>query len=406
MPETFYQSDTVFTVTQLTNAIKDIVEGSFPEIILEGEISNYRPSSSGHVYFVIKDSGAQIAAVMWKSTAARLNFIPRDGNLVRVKGKLSVYPARGNYQIVISAMDLAGSGNILLMLEERKKKLNAEGLFDESRKKPLPAFPDTIGVVTSQTGAALRDILQITRRRSKYVNVILFPAIVQGETAAPSIVRQIQIANDFKMCDLLIVGRGGGSLEDLLPFSEESVVRAVADSKIPVISAVGHEIDWALCDFAADRRAPTPSAAAEIAVPVLDDVLYYFEQKENEFETEIKNRIKNLRLMIQEFSPENLELKFRYIEQPLLQRFDGAKEDLISNMEERIKDARQKLERQMLILENANPSSLFQRGYSMVRDATTGKIISAFDQVSQGSKIEIIPAKGKILATVDSASNS
>lgn len=406
MPETFYQSDTVFTVTQLTNAIKDIVEGSFPEIILEGEISNYRPSSSGHVYFVIKDSGAQIAAVMWKSTAARLNFIPRDGNLVRVKGKLSVYPARGNYQIVISAMDLAGSGNILLMLEERKKKLNAEGLFDESRKKPLPAFPDTIGVVTSQTGAALRDILQITRRRSKYVNVILFPAVVQGETAAPSIVRQIQIANDFKMCDLLIVGRGGGSLEDLLPFSEESVVRAVADSKIPVISAVGHEIDWALCDFAADRRAPTPSAAAEIAVPVLDDVLYYFEQKENEFETEIKNRIKNLRLMIQEFSPENLELKFRYIEQPLLQRFDGAKEDLISNMEERIKDARQKLERQMLILENANPSSLFQRGYSMVRDATTGKIISAFDQVSQGSKIEIIPAKGKILATVDSASNS
>lgn len=406
MPETFYQSDTVFTVTQLTNAIKDIVEGSFPEIILEGEISNYRPSSSGHVYFVIKDSGAQIAAVMWKSTAARLNFIPRDGNLVRVKGKLSVYPARGNYQIVISAMDLAGSGNILLMLEERKKKLNAEGLFDESRKKPLPAFPDTIGVVTSQTGAALRDILQITRRRSKYVNVILFPAIVQGETAAPSIVRQIQIANDFKMCDLLIVGRGGGSLEDLLPFSEESVVRAVADSKIPVISAVGHEIDWALCDFAADRRAPTPSAAAEIAVPVLDDVLYYFEQKENEFETEIKNRIKNLRLMIQEFSPENLELKFRYIEQPLLQRFDGAKEDLISNMEERIKDARQKLERQMLILENANPSSLFQRGYSMVRDATTGKIISAFDQVSQGSKIEIIPAKGKILATVDSASDS
>jgi len=406
MPETFYQSDTVFTVTQVTNLIKDIVEGSFPELILEGEISNYRPSSSGHVYFVIKDSGAQIAAVMWKSTAMKLNFIPRDGNLVRVKGKLSVYPARGNYQIVISAMDLAGSGNILLMLEERKKKLNAEGLFDESRKKPLPSFPDTIGVVTSQTGAALRDILQITRRRSKYVNVILFPAIVQGETAAPSIVRQIQTANEFNMCDILIVGRGGGSLEDLLPFSEESVVRAVADSKIPVISAVGHEIDWALCDFAADRRAPTPSAAAELAVPVLDDVLYYFEQKESEFETEIKNRLQKLRLMIQEFSPENLELKFRSIEQPRLQRFDDAKEDLISNMEDRIKDARQKLERQILILENSNPRSLFERGYSMVRDASTGKIISSYDQVSKGSKIEIVPAKGKILATVEAASES
>ncbi|MBR5097483.1 MAG: exodeoxyribonuclease VII large subunit, partial [Treponema sp.] len=224
MPENANQNDIVYSVTQLTSIIKDVIEGSFPEIILEAEISNYRPSSSGHVYFVLKDAGAQIAAVMWKSTAMRLNFKPSDGNLVRVKGKITVYPARGNYQIVISAMDLAGSGNILLMLEERKKKLYAEGLFDEARKKPLPAFPDTIGVVTSQTGAALRDILQITRRRSKYVNVILFPAIVQGETAAPSIARQIQTANDYNMCDVLIVGRGGGSLEDLLPFSEEIVV--------------------------------------------------------------------------------------------------------------------------------------------------------------------------------------
>ena len=402
MPETLIQNDTALTVTQLTNLIKDLVEGSFPEIILEAEISNYRPSSSGHVYFVLKDAGAQIAAVMWRSTASRLNFVPRDGNLVRVKGKLSVYPQRGNYQIVINSMDLAGSGNILLMLEERKKKLAAEGLFDQARKKPLPAFPDTIGVVTSQTGAALRDILQITRRRSKYVNVILLPAIVQGETAAPSIARQIKTANDFNMCDVLIVGRGGGSLEDLLPFSEEIVVRAVAESKIPVISAVGHEIDWAICDFAADRRAPTPSAAAELAVPVLDDVLYYFEQKEAEFETEIKNRVQKLRLMVQEFSPENLELRFRAIEQPLLQRFDYAKEDLLSNMTERIKDARQKLERQILVLENANPSALLQRGYSMVRDAATGKIIRSAAEVAQGTKIEITPAQGKIIATVNS----
>ena len=403
MPETLIQNDTALTVTQLTNLIKDLVEGSFPEIILEAEISNYRPSSSGHVYFVLKDAGAQIAAVMWRSTASRLNFVPRDGNLVRVKGKLSVYPQRGNYQIVISSMDLAGSGNILLMLEERKKKLAAEGLFDQARKKPLPAFPDTIGVVTSQTGAALRDILQITRRRSKYVNVILFPAIVQGDTAAPSIARQIKTANDFNMCDVLIVGRGGGSLEDLLPFSEEIVVRAVANSKIPVISAVGHEIDWAICDFAADKRAPTPSAAAELAVPVLDDVKYYFEQKEAEFENEIKNRVQKLRLMVQEFSPENLELRFRAIEQPLLQRFDDLKEDLLSDMTERIKDARQKLERQILVLENANPSALLQRGYSMVRDAATGKIIRSAAEVAQGTKIEITPAQGKIIATVDGA---
>lgn len=402
MPQTFYASDTVFSVTQLTNYIKDIIEGNFSEVILEAEISNYRPSSSGHVYFVLKDSQAQIQAVMWKSTAARLKFLPKDGNLVRVKGRLSVYLARGNYQIVIDSMELAGSGNILMMLEERKKRLAAEGLFDEVNKLPLPAFPKTIGVVTSTTGAAIRDILQITRRRNKYLNVIIFPAVVQGEAAAQSIVRQIECANDFKMCDVLIVGRGGGSLEDLLPFSEESVVRAVAASKIPVISAVGHEIDWSLCDFASDRRAPTPSAAAEIAVPVLDDVLYFLEQKAQEFESEIRRRIENLKLMIKEFSPETMELKFRSIEQPLLQRFDSAKEALLSNITERVNNAKTLLEKQILILENASPAALFERGYSMVRNSS-GKIVRSFSEVSRGEKIEIIPAHGKIFATVDSA---
>lgn len=399
MGGTFFASDTVLTVTQLTELIKDTLEG-FPEIILEGEISNYRPSSSGHVYFVLKDSTAQISAVLWRSSAAKLNFIPRDGNLVRVKGRLSVYPPRGNYQFVITQMDLAGAGNILLMLEERKKKLAAEGLFDDSRKRELPAFPDTIGVVTSPTGAALRDILQITRRRSKYVSVILFPAAVQGDAAAESIVRQIRTANDYRLCDVLIVGRGGGSLEDLLPFSEEAVVRAVAESEIPVISAVGHEIDWALCDFAADRRAPTPSAAAEIAVPVLDDVLYYFEEKEKEYESEIRARVERLKLMVKEFSPENLELRFRNIEQPLLQRFDFAKEDLLKNLGDRINNARTKLEKQILILENANPSALLQRGYSMVRDMKSGKIIKSSGEVTAGSALEIVPAKGKIFASV------
>lgn len=402
MSQTFYASDTVFSVTQLTNYIKDIIEGNFPEVILEAEISNYRPSSSGHVYFVLKDSQAQIQAVMWKSTAARLKFSPKDGNLVRVKGRLSVYAARGNYQIVVDSMELAGSGNILLMLEERKKRLAEEGIFDEANKIPLPAFPKTVGVVTSTTGAAIRDILQITRRRNKYVDIIIFPAAVQGEAAAQSIVRQIECANEFKMCDVLIVGRGGGSLEDLLPFSEESVVRAVAASRIPVISAVGHEIDWSLCDFAADRRAPTPSAAAEIAVPILDDALYFLEQKKSEFENEIRRRVENLKLMIKEFSPETMELKFRSIEQPLLQRFDSAKEDLLSNMTERVNGAKTLLEKQILILENASPAALFERGYSMVRNSS-GKIVRSFSEVSSGEKIEIIPAKGKIFATVNSA---
>ena len=183
-----------------------------------------------------------------------------------------MYAAQGNYQIVISKMEAVGAGNILQMLEERKRKLAEEGLFNSEKKRPLPLFPQTIGVVTSPTGAAIRDILNIAKRRNPKINIIVLPALVQGDGAAQTIIKMIEIANFYTLCDVLIVGRGGGSLEDLLPFSEENVVRAVSSSKIPVISAVGHEIDWALCDYAADFRAPTPSAAAEMAIPVLEDI--------------------------------------------------------------------------------------------------------------------------------------
>ena len=251
----FFDSNAVFTVSSLTNLIKNVVENISPQSVqLEGEISNYRPSTSGHVYFTLKDSGAQISAVLFRSSAARLDFLPKDGMKVLCTGKLTVYAARGNYQIVVNSMKISGTGNILQMIEERKKRFAAEGLFDRNRKKPLPMFPQKVGIVTSPTGAALRDILQISRRRNNSVSIIIFPALVQGETAPASIAEQIETANKFKMCDILIVGRGGGSLEDLLPFSDEKVVRAVANSEIPVVSAVGHEIDWALSDFAADER--------------------------------------------------------------------------------------------------------------------------------------------------------
>lgn len=393
-------TEIVYTVSQLNAVLKSVIEESFPTITLEGEISNFRPNTTGHLYFTLKDKNSQISAVMFRFRATSLTFVPKDGMLVRCKGTLSVYEPRGTYSIVINSMELAGEGNILLMLEQRKRLLASEGLFDESRKKPLPIFPKTVGVVTSSTGAALRDIMQIIRRRNPTTGITIFPAIVQGSDAAASIAKQIEVANRFNMCDVLIVGRGGGSLEDLLPFSEEIVVRAVSNSKIPVISAVGHEIDWALCDFAADKRAPTPSAAAELCTPVKTEVIAYLQNKQNDFYTAIKSRIENLKLIVKQFSPENMEARFRSIEQPLLYRFDVAKEELLNKMSERLKDTRIYIEKMKNILEASNPSLILEKGFSMVRDKTTGKIIRGIEDTNIGAEIEIIPAKGKISATV------
>lgn len=399
--EQFIQPENiVYSVSQINSLIKNLFEESFGQITIEGEISNFRPNSTGHLYFSLKDKDSQIGAVMFRFRASSLTFVPKDGMLVRCKGQLSVYEPRGTYSINITSMELAGEGNILLMLEERKRKLAAEGLFDQKRKRELPVFPKTIGVVTSSTGAALRDIMQIVRRRNPTTSITIFPAIVQGIDAAPSIVRQIETANAFNMCDVLIVGRGGGSLEDLLPFSEESVVRAVASSKIPVVSAVGHEIDWALCDFAADKRAPTPSAAAELCTPVKTEVIAYLQNKQNEFYTAIKSKVENLKLMVRQFSPENMEAKFRTIEQPILYRFDIAKEELLNGMKDRLEETKVHIEKMRTILEASNPNLILAKGYSMVRDKTTGKIIRSLNDTAVGNEIEIVPASGTITATV------
>ncbi len=395
-----FPSDKIFTVSEINNLLKEILEGSFPQIVIEGEISNYRPNSSGHLYFTLKDATSQISAVMFKSNAYSLQFIPKDGVKVRCTGRLSVYSPRGNYQIILSKMEVAGEGDILKMLEERKKRFYLEGLFDESSKKELPFFPKTIGVVTSPTGAALRDILQITKRRNKCVSVIVFPAIVQGEDAASSIAQQIRNANIAKLCEVLIVGRGGGSLEDLLPFSDETVVRAIAQSEIPVISAVGHEIDWALCDYAADRRAPTPSAAAELAVPLLSEIIDSINRYKSDLYRNAMNKVEKTRLLIKSFDPENLELSFRAIEQQLLNRFERAKENIQKNILEKVEESRRKVQNCITILENASPNTILERGYSMVRIKKNGKIIRNANETKSGEFIEIIPAIGKISAVV------
>lgn len=263
-PEPFVKPDMIFSVSDASALLKKVVETAFPEIRIRGELSQITRATSGHMYMTIKDANAAINAIIWRGTP--VNFKLEEGTEVIITGRFTTYPARSNYQIIINSIEMAGIGAILKMLEERKQKLAREGLFDASRKKPLPRFPQTIGVVTSPTGAAFQDIQNRLRERFP-VKVLLYPATVQGNTAAAEVAAGIEYFNRMNNVDVIIVARGGGALEDLLPFSEEIVVRAAANSHIPLISGVGHEPDWMLIDFAADVRAPTPTGAAEMVVP-------------------------------------------------------------------------------------------------------------------------------------------
>lgn len=263
-PEPFVNGETIFSVSDASALLKGVVETAFPRIKIRGELSQITRATSGHMYMTIKDSGAAISVIIWRGTP--VPFKLEDGLEVIITGRFTTYPARSNYQIIASEIEMAGVGAILKMLEERKRKLAAEGLFDESRKKPLPRLPQRIGVVTSPTGAAFQDIQNRLRERFP-VHVLLYPATVQGATAAAEVAAGIEYFNRANNVDVIIVARGGGALEDLLPFSEEIVVRAAAASHIPLISGVGHEPDWMLIDFAADYRAPTPTGAAEAVVP-------------------------------------------------------------------------------------------------------------------------------------------
>ena len=263
-PEPFVNGETIFSVTDASALLKGVVETAFPRIKIRGELSQITRATSGHMYMTIKDAGAAISVIIWRGTP--VPFKLEDGLEVIITGRFTTYPARSNYQVVASEIEMAGVGAILKMLEERKRKLAAEGLFDDSRKKPLPRLPQRIGVVTSPTGAAFQDIQNRLRERFP-VHVLLYPATVQGVTAAAEVAAGIEYFNRENNVDVIIVARGGGALEDLLPFSEEIVVRAAAASHIPLISGVGHEPDWMLIDFAADYRAPTPTGAAEAVVP-------------------------------------------------------------------------------------------------------------------------------------------
>lgn len=400
-PEPFVKPDMIFSVSDASALLKNVVETAFPEIRIRGELSQITLASSGHMYMTIKDTNAAINAIIWRGTP--VNFKLEDGMEVIVTGRFTTYPARSNYQIVINSIEMAGVGAILKMLEERKQKLAKEGLFDTAKKKPLPKFPQTIGVVTSPTGAAFQDIQNRLRERFP-VRVLLYPATVQGTTAAAEVAAGIEYFNRMNNVDVIIVARGGGALEDLLPFSEEIVVRAAAASHIPLISGVGHEPDWMLIDFAADVRAPTPTGAAEMVVPTKISLIQELDNLAHRLSASFTTRLINLKQQIA-----NVNIKSpKQVLMEQAQRLDDLGKTMGLIINNKMQTARQKLDlvaRFPIILENRfktlNQSivhaeqmlkslsykNVLQRGYAIVRDES-GTIISRASENKKPSSIE------------------
>jgi len=390
----------VYGVSELTALIRELLEGGFPSVIVEGEISNCRPASSGHLYFSLKDRGSMIQAVMFRYRSRALGFEPVDGMLVRARGAVTVYAARGQYQILVERLERAGEGDLLAMLEERKRRLAAEGLFDESRKRPLPRLPSRVAVITSPTGAALRDILAVLGRRNAGLDVVILPSAVQGEEAPAQLLRQLEAANRWSLGDVIILGRGGGSLEDLLAFSDEELVRAVAASRIPVISAVGHEIDWALTDFAADLRAATPSAAAELVSESRAGLLDQIEHLSGELKTSLRSRLDQARLLLGRFEPRNAEALLMRSLMPAARRMDEARDALVREMKAAVDGRRRRAELASRDLAALSPEAVLARGFAVVRQGGGGPAIRDAATLAAGESLDIRFARGTASAQV------
>ena len=353
----------VATVSQLNGFIKKTFEANpvFSDIWIKGEISNFKKHYSGHLYLTLKDEGGVLKAVMFKSSTFSLSFTPSDGMKVMARGRVSVYEASGTYQLYINEMIPDGVGELYIAYEKLKKKLEAEGLFDEEHKKPIPKFPSAVGVVTASTGAAVRDIINVLTRRFPYSEIIIYPAQVQGAGAAESICEGIEYFNKTKICDTLIVGRGGGSIEDLWAFNEEMVAYAIYNSEIPVISAVGHEVDFTIADFVADLRAPTPSAAAEIAVPSTTEL----SEKLVDYQYTFKNLlVSNIRNKKQRFNSVKL-LSPKDIIQNNFLRLDGATKEIINGMKQILLSDRERFSGLIGKLDALSPLKVMQRGFAM-----------------------------------------
>ncbi len=377
----------LYSVSDITWKIKELLETSLPPVLVHGEISNFVHHSSGHMYFSLKDEGAQLSCVMWKGRNQSLYFTPQDGMKINALGSIRVYEKRGSYQLDCVKLIPAGVGELQLAFEQLKKKLDREGLFDPSHKKPIPPYPERIGVVTSASGAAFRDIVHVVRRRFPAARIILRPALVQGQGAATDIAAAIADFNRYKEIDVMIVGRGGGSIEDLWAFNEERVARAVYESQIPVVSAVGHEIDFTISDFVADMRAPTPSAAAEMIVPDSRDLLEIVD-------------VEHLRLIMHQrlsLYRENLKslLNSYGLKRPVdiirqyQQRVDELNNRLDLTIQNTIDKKRSRLQRLDSLLDGLDPQRVLKRGYSICRNLKDQKLVKSAKELSKQDQLHI-----------------
>lgn len=432
------------SISQVNNFIRMMFDESayLKKVYLKGEISNFKHHSSGHMYLTLKDEESRISAIMFRSAATKLTFTPEDGMNVLVTGRISVYPAGGNYQIYIDKMEQDGLGNLYIEFEKLKKKLQEEGLFDEKYKKLIPKYPTKIGIVTAPTGAAIRDILSTIKRRYPICETILFPALVQGISAATDVANKIKLANTYDL-DVLIIGRGGGSIEDMWAFNEEIVARAIFESKIPIISAVGHEVDFTISDFVADLRAPTPTGAAEMAVPTLIEVENMFKTKQieiaNAFQTKsnaadhylkklassyiLKNPMTLYEIKIQKL--DNLsdkinksissyiiekQTKFQNLRKSYLLKnpayiYEPKKKELDNNLTILKKNMKQILEKKqnehqylLQTLRLVSPLNILDKGYSLIKK--DGHIIKDSSNINVQDKLDIRLSKGEILVEV------
>lgn len=445
------------TVSELTNSVRTALESRFASVWVEGEISNFKDHSSGHWYFTIKDQNAQLRAKCFRSANMRIRFRPTDGLHVRARGKLTVYPPRGEYEMVVETLDPVGAGALRIAFEQLRDRLQAEGLFAKELKRPLPVFPRRVGIVTSPTGAAIRDILNVISRRTRTVHVLFSPARVQGELAGPDIARAIKLINQHHeralregrerdLVDVLIVGRGGGSTEDLWAFNQEEVARAIRNSSIPVISAVGHETDFTIADFVADHRAPTPSAAAEIVAAREDQICSSLDHlgrqlvrltryrivearsrvQENALSRvfdEVKTRLRDARVntnaqthqleilagqaiqraqsrafaVMQSLSPTRLQM--RAVANRA--RLEAASSGCDAAMEAQLRQSRERLAVCAASLDALSPLAVLHRGYAIAQDSA-GKLVRDVHDVSVDDKVSVRLAKGKLQTRVES----
>lgn len=391
----------VISVTELTATIKNLLENNqrLAAFFVRGELSNYKRHQSGHCYFTLKDTGAVIRGVMFRSRAQYLKFEPRDGMKVIIAGHIAVYERDGQYQLYADQIIPDGVGELSLAYAQLKDKLSREGLFDDSRKQGLPILPKTVGVVTSPTGAAVRDIFTVSKRRHSGVRLVLFPVRVQGAEAPGEICRALEVFNQWYPVDVIIVGRGGGSLEELWAFNDERVVRAIAASAIPVVSAVGHETDFTLADFAADRRAATPSQAAELIVPDVRELNRYIRTLAAALESKMKNRLKTQQQKVEHLQNSRVLRLPHDILAARQQAVDAKMDRLIQAFRATVADKQQSFRVAAGKLAVLNPLAVLQRGFSIVR-RPDGTLIRRIADCETGEVVEIILRDGKFAAQV------